>query len=73
MSEGLSPSEVETGWFRITMDGGTQHVVPAEDGHDADTTCPCGPRVEFEEGGMIVVHNSYDGREAVEWAQNVLD
>ncbi len=34
--------------------------------HTEDNTCDCTPSVIFENGEMIVIHNSYDGREAVE-------
>ena len=46
----------------------TYHVLPVNDlkEHTEDTTCECKPRVEFENGNMIVVHNSFDGREHVE-------
>jgi hypothetical protein len=30
------------------------------------STCACQPKVIFENGEMIVVHSSWDGREAVE-------
>lgn len=45
------------------------HVYPVSDlkEHDTEnTTCDCCPAVTFEEGEMIVVHNSFDGREEVE-------
>lgn len=46
----------------------TYHVLPTNDlkEHTEDTTCECKPRVIFENGEMIVVHNSFDGREHVE-------
>lgn len=44
------------------------HVYPLNDlrEHDTEesTLCDCGPRVDLsDDGEMIVVHNSYDGRE----------
>lgn len=44
------------------------HVTPIGDlkEHEEKSTCPCEPRVEIENGHMIIIHNSYDGREAVE-------
>lgn len=47
----------------------TQHVYPVNDlvEHElVDDECVCGPRVEFVEGGKVVVHHSLDGREASE-------
>jgi len=46
-----------------------QHIYPAGDliEHELEgDDCPCGPRVEFVEGGQVVVHHSLDGREANE-------
>ncbi len=31
--------------------------------------CPCNPTVENVEGGVLVIHNSYDGREKAETPQ----
>ncbi len=44
------------------------HVTPINDlkPHEESTTCECCPRVEFENGEMIVIHNSFDGRELLE-------
>jgi hypothetical protein len=44
------------------------HVLPINDieEHEEATTCKCRPNVEFENGEMIVIHNSFDGRERVE-------
>lgn len=45
------------------------HVYPINDLKDhslEDTQCDCDPRVIFEYAEIIVVHNSYDGREAFE-------
>ena len=41
------------------------HIVPLNDlkEHEESSTCECCPSVEFENGEMIVVHNSFDGRE----------
>lgn len=36
--------------------------------------CPCKPEVrEQENGNILVIHNSFDGREGVEWARELLD
>ena len=34
--------------------------------------CKCGPTCEFEGENLIVVHNSFDGREGVEMANEIL-
>lgn len=44
------------------------HIIPVNDlkEHEELTTCECCPSVQFENGEMIVVHNSFDGRELKE-------
>ena len=40
---------------------------------DTGNTCKCNPRVIIEfDSEIIVVHNSFDGREGVEWANELL-
>jgi hypothetical protein len=42
------------------------HVTPTSDQieHTLDDACPCGPRTEFVDGGVVVTHHSLDGRES---------
>lgn len=45
------------------------HITPINDiePHEESTTCKCLPKVEIvENGDMLVVHNSFDGREIIE-------
>lgn len=59
------------------------HVVPKDDTGDHSTllewvgliymfTCKCGVRLKFEKDKTIVIHSSFDGREGVEWAAEIL-
>ncbi|MEO9145090.1 MAG: hypothetical protein ABI237_05985 [Ginsengibacter sp.] len=50
------------------------HVVPVNDTkeHTSNYTCPCKPVIENHGPNMVAVHNSYDGREGVEWFHEVL-
>lgn len=53
------------------------HVYPVNDLEEhllKGTTCKCEPSVQIveESGEIIVVHNSFDGREAVEMANDIL-
>ena len=50
------------------------HVTPIGDTkpHIDSTTCECNPSVQIVEGDMICVHNSYDGREGLELANEIL-
>ena len=44
------------------------NILPTNDlkEHTEDSTCECNPKIIFENGEMIIVHNSYDKRELVE-------
>lgn len=60
------------------------HVIPMGDIHphldeciideDGDPICKChcDPSTHLEEAGYIIVHNSFDGREGLEWAKEIL-
>jgi hypothetical protein len=50
------------------------HVIPMGDTcpHEEDTTCPCQPTVDASGAEILVIHNAFDGREAVEWANKLL-
>lgn len=51
----------------------TWHILPVNDSdqHEELTTCKCFPAVEFvENGNMLVIHNSFDGREKFEINNN---
>lgn len=51
------------------------HITPINDlkEHTDETTCECNPRVEkLEDGEFMCVHNSYDGREGLELANEIL-
>jgi len=55
------------------------HVYPLNDSKEHDTsnegnTCNCNPKIVIEDcSEILVIHNSYDGREAVEWANEILN
>jgi hypothetical protein len=52
------------------------HVYPLDDTEEHlldGTTCKCEPEIIAEPNAdIIVVHNSFDGREGVEWANEIL-
>jgi len=52
------------------------HVIPTKDleEHQELSTCKCKPTVEIleESGAVVIVHNSFDGRELVEQAKEIL-
>jgi hypothetical protein len=41
------------------------NILPTNDidEHVEDSTCKCNPKIIFENGEMIIIHNSFDGRE----------
>lgn len=45
-----------------------QHVYPVNDliEHEDSDDCICGPDLEFVSGGVVILHHSLDGREALE-------
>lgn len=55
------------------------HVFPLNDLREHDisdtgTSCPCEPEVIIEpDTEIIVIHNSFDGREGVEWVEEILN
>lgn len=53
---------------------GDIHVIPVDDLHEhiIGAECPCEPTVEVEGAILIYIHNSWDCREAVEWAEELL-
>ena len=52
------------------------HVYPINDleQHELEgTQCKCIPKVVIESNSeIIVVHNSFDGREGIEWANEII-
>lgn len=53
------------------------HVLPINDsdGHSQGLTCRCEPAIWYNKqtGVPVVTHNSFDGREALEEARNILN
>ena len=49
-------------------------VIPIDDlrKHTPGSHCLCNPMVEVVGANLVIVHNSYDHREAVEWAEESL-
>ena len=48
----------------------TVHVIPVNDlrehEENEDGSCWCNPRIEQEENGLVIIHNSLDGKEILE-------
>lgn len=51
------------------------HIYPIDDTHEHDinsTNCKCGPEIIDDGIEAIVIHSSFDGREGVAWANEIL-
>jgi hypothetical protein len=50
------------------------NIIPEDDAkeHTESHLCECNPRLKFD-AVTIIVHNSYDGREGVEWVNELLN
>jgi hypothetical protein len=70
---------VSKGWQVVRVDNHCIHVVPVEDSnmHILYETCYCLPTIEEvlredqSGNGLVIVHNSFDGREAYENEESV--
>lgn len=52
------------------------HIYPVNDTKEhllESTLCDCSPCVFFENGEMLIVHHSYDGREGLEMANEIIN
>lgn len=56
------------GWKITELDNGEVHVHPIDDlaEHSLSLDCWCAPTEDEEDGAIIIVHNSKDGREHIE-------
>jgi len=56
------------------LDNDDVDVMPMYDlrEHMPGSDCPCNPLVEVVGANLVITHNSYDRREAVEWAEELL-
>jgi hypothetical protein len=50
------------------------HILPRNDieEHSECGDCKCNPRIEKLSDRVLIIHNSFDGREAVELANEIL-
>lgn len=52
------------------------HITPINDlkEHEESSVCPCDPTIKtIITGDVLCIHNAYDGREGVEWANEILN
>jgi len=49
------------------------HIIPINDlkEHEMYKYCHCKPKAIYSDGKTIIIHSSYDGREAIEELKNV--
>lgn len=50
------------------------HIIPVLDieEHEISAECECNPQLEIGTKGMILIHNAFDGREAIQEAEALL-
>lgn len=50
------------------------HILPTNDleEHSECGDCKCNPTIKKLSDRILIVHNSFDGREAVEWSNEIL-
>jgi len=51
------------------------HILPINDSeeHEELSTCKCQPKLIEESGELILVHNSFDGREIIEQFNKIIE
>lgn len=69
-------NEIPVSEIFITKNMSIYHVTPMNDLKDhssnTETPCWCNPNIKTENGDLIIIHNSADGREGVEMAKEIL-
>lgn len=50
----------------------TIHIVPTNEEHSLESTCPCEPKLDIVNDTFMFIHNSFDGREFLELGRDVL-
>ncbi len=51
------------------------NIIPVNDvkEHSEYSTCECNPTIDIVNGVVIITHNSFDGREGLEMANEILN
>jgi len=51
------------------------HILPNNDSdeHIEVGDCKCKPKIDVLEDRVLIIHNSFDGREAVEWSNEIIN
>ena len=66
---------MKKGWVSyFNDDKSIANIVPLNDDkeHEHSNLSSCKPKLEVVNGVLIITHNSFDGREAVEWTHESL-
>lgn len=61
-------------WHVVPLNDICEHIESCYEDYYFLPYCPCEcePKINQVDGGFVVVHNSFDGREGVEWANEIL-
>jgi hypothetical protein len=71
----LQPGEIPPvyNWMVTRDDRGDIHSIPLREDHTLDSSCKCSPRVKVEGSELLIFHNSFDGREIIEEAREIIE
>ena len=63
--------------WEVFVNGNIQHIIPKDDSepHIESEDCKCKPKSEYtpDNDGWIFIHDGFDGRLGVEWANELLN
>lgn len=60
-------------WHNVVSDNGDIDVMPTAEEHQQGAECKCRPTVEVKGAYLLVIHNSYDKREFIEQAIDIMN
>jgi len=60
-------------WKNVISESGDVDVVPTNEDHDTGAKCKCRPSVEVHGAYLLVIHNSYNKREFIEQAIDIMN
>jgi hypothetical protein len=65
--------EIKPAWANVISDTGDIDVLPVAEQHVRGAACSCKPRVEVIGSNLLIVHNSFDKREFIEQAIDIMN
>lgn len=59
-------------WQKVTDENGDIDILPLREEHTRDASCKCKPDVQIYGSCVMRVHNSFDHREIIEEARDII-